>query len=53
MVRFAVEIPEDLNREFRIKVIQVFGSKKGSITKAVTEALRLWIKEREVPPKKK
>jgi hypothetical protein len=53
MVRFAVEIPEELNKEFRIKVIQRYGSEKGSVTKATTEAIRLWIKEMEPAPRKK
>ncbi len=52
MVRFAVEIPENLNKEFRIRVIQIYGSKKGVITKAVIEAIQMWIKEKKLLTKK-
>jgi hypothetical protein len=53
MPRFAVEIPEELNKEFRIKVIEAYGSEKGSITKAVIEAIKLWIREKESLSKKR
>jgi len=53
MARFTVEIPEDLHKEFRIRVIEVYGTEKGAITRAVIDALRLWLRQREPPAKKK
>ncbi len=53
MARFTIELPEDLHREFRIRVIEVYGTEKGAITKATVEAIRLWLRQRELPPKKR
>jgi hypothetical protein len=53
MAKFSIIIPDDLHKEFRIRVIEVYGTEKGSITKAVIEALRLWLKQKEPPTKKR
>jgi len=53
MAKFSIVIPDDLHKEFRIRVIELYGTEKGAITKAVTDALRLWLKQREPPSKKK
>ncbi len=53
MARFTIELPEDLHKEFRIRVIEVYGTEKGAITKSVIDALRLWLKQREGPAKKR
>jgi hypothetical protein len=38
-----VEINDELEKEFRVKVLERKGSKKGALTEAVEEALKLWI----------
>ncbi len=38
-----VTIPDDLEREFREEIFKSKGMKKGNISKAVEEAIRLWI----------
>ena len=53
MARFAIELPDDLNKEFRVRVIEVYGSEKGAITKAIIDAIRLWLKQKEPPAKKR
>lgn len=53
MVRFAVELPEELNKEFRRKVLDVYDSEKGAITKAITAAIQLWVRQDEPRSKKK
>jgi hypothetical protein len=53
MAKFSIAIPDDLHKEFRIRVIEVYGTEKGAITKAVMEAIRLWLRQREPPAKKK
>ncbi len=45
MPRFAVDMPDDLNREFRIRVAEIYDSEKGAVTKAVQDAIRVWLKE--------
>ena len=53
MARFTIEIPDDLHKEFRIRVIEVYGTERGAITKAITEAIRFWLKQKEPPPRRK
>jgi hypothetical protein len=38
-------MPDDLNREFRIRVAEIYGSKKGAVTHAVQDAIKTWLKE--------
>jgi len=38
-----VEINDELEKQFRMKVLERKGAKKGALTEAVEEALRLWI----------
>ncbi len=52
MPRFAVDMPDDLNKEFRVRVVEIYGSQKGSVTRGVQDAIRLWIKETKKTPKK-
>jgi len=40
-----VRIDDELEREFRKKVIDVYGSRKGALGKAVEEAIRLWLEK--------
>lgn len=53
MARFTVEIPDDLDKELRIHIIEVFGSEKGALTKAIVEAIKLWLRQREPSAKKR
>jgi len=45
MGRLDVIVPDDLEREFRVKVAELLGGEKGAISKAVTEGIRLWMKQ--------
>ena len=38
-----VTIPDDLEKEFREEIFKSKGMKKGNISKAVEEAIKLWI----------
>lgn len=42
-----VEIDDELEKKFRVKVLERKGSKKGALTEAVEEALKLWIEKGE------
>lgn len=48
-----VLLSEDLDKEFRMRVIAEYGSEKGSLSKAVAEAIRLWLKQKETSPRRK
>lgn len=43
MARLDVIIDDKILQELRIKAIKKFGGKKGDLSKAVEEAIRLWI----------
>jgi len=45
MGRINVSIPDDLEKELRRKIIERYGGRRGDLTKAVTEAVKLWIEE--------
>jgi len=40
-----VRINEDLEKQFRIRVIEKYGSQKGSLEKALEEAIKDWIEK--------
>ena len=43
MERIGVDIPVELEKEFRYKTVERFGGKKGDLSKAVEKAVRIWI----------
>jgi len=44
MGRITLEIPDELDREFRAKVAMKYGGKKGAIGMAIKEAIELWLR---------
>ena len=47
MGRINVDIPDDLEKELRFKTIEVYGGKKGDLSKAVEEAVKTWVAKKE------
>lgn len=45
MGRLPIKIPDDLEEKFRKEAGKRFGAKKGSLKKAIMEAIELWMKE--------
>jgi len=43
--RLDVIIPDDLEKQFRMKVLDKFGAEKGALSKATAEAMRLWLRQ--------
>ena len=43
--RICVDVPDDLEKNLRLKVIERFGGKKGDLSRAVEEAIRKWVVE--------
>jgi hypothetical protein len=43
MGKISVSIPDSLEKELRIKAMEKFGMKKGYLSEAVIEALKLWL----------
>lgn len=47
MGRISVELSDELEKKLRLKTIEKFGGRKGDLSKAVEEAVRIWVtKER-------
>ncbi|MDQ1278803.1 MAG: 6 protein, partial [Thermoproteota archaeon] len=40
--RISVDIPDELEKELRFKTIERFGGKKGDLSRAVEEAVKVW-----------
>lgn len=45
MGRIDATIPDDLEAELRLKIVERLGGKKGDLQMAVEHAIRLWIEE--------
>jgi post-segregation antitoxin (ccd killing protein) len=41
----SVSIPDDLEQQLREKGVEKFGLRRGYLSKAIEEAIRLWLKE--------
>jgi len=46
MGRIDVILPDDLEEEFRMEVAKELGMRRGNLTLALQEAVRLWIEAR-------
>jgi len=42
-----VRIDDELENRFRKKILDVYGSKKGALARAVEEAIKLWLEKYE------
>jgi hypothetical protein len=47
MGRISVDLPDELEKQLRLKTVERFGGKKGDLSKAVEEAVRTWTIKRE------
>lgn len=43
----SVSIPDDLEQELRVKGMEKFGLRRGYLSKAIEEAIRLWLEENQ------
>jgi len=42
-----VRVSKDLEKEFRVEVARLYGGERGALTKAVEEAISLWLKKKK------
>jgi hypothetical protein len=38
-----VELPDEMEKQLRFKTVERFGGKKGDLSRALEEAVRIWI----------
>ena len=43
MGRISATIPDELERKLRLKALEVFGGKKGDLSRAVEESVKTWV----------
>ncbi len=46
MGRISVDIPDELEKQLRLKTVEQFGGKKGDLSRAVEEAVKTWINKK-------
>ena len=44
MGRLNLNVSDDLEKKFRLRAIEKFGGKRGSLSLALEEAIKLWLK---------
>ncbi len=47
MGRISADLPDNLEKELRLKTVERFGGKKGDLSRAVEEAVKTWIAKDE------
>lgn len=47
MGRISVDLPDELEKQLRIKTVQKFGGKKGDLSRAVEDAIKIWVIKKE------
>ena len=47
MGRVSVDLPDELEKQLRLKTVEKFGGKKGDLSRAVEEAVKTWIIKKE------
>ncbi|MGA2385510.1 MAG: ribbon-helix-helix domain-containing protein [Candidatus Bathyarchaeia archaeon] len=47
MGRITADLPNELEKQLRLKTIERFGGKKGDLSRAVEEAVKTWVTKKE------
>jgi len=45
--RISAVLPDDLEKRLRLKALEMFGGKKGDLSRAVEEAVKTWVAKEE------
>ncbi|MGD0331600.1 MAG: ribbon-helix-helix domain-containing protein [Candidatus Bathyarchaeia archaeon] len=47
MGRISVDLPDEIEKQLRLKTVERFGGKKGDLSRAIEEAIKTWIAKKE------
>jgi hypothetical protein len=47
MGRISVDLPDELEKQLRLKTVERFGGKKGDLSRAIEEAIKTWITKKQ------
>lgn len=53
MGQITIQIPDEVERRLRVRVAERYGGKRGALGEAVSEAIELWLRQKEAPSKEK
>ncbi len=48
MGRISVDLPDELEKQLRLKTVEKFGGKKGDLSRAVEDAIKTWIATKKI-----
>ena len=47
MGRISIDLSDELEKQLRFKTVERFGGKKGDLSKAVQEAVKTWVTQKQ------
>ena len=47
MGRISVDLPDEIEKQLRLKTVERFGGKKGDLSRVVEEAVKKWVTKKE------
>jgi hypothetical protein len=47
MGRISADLPDEVEKQLRLKTVERFGGKKGDLSRAIEEAVKTWIAKKE------
>jgi hypothetical protein len=47
MGRISIDLPDQLEKQLRLKTVEIFGGKKGDLSRAVEDAIKKWVVTKE------
>ena len=47
MGRISVDLPDELEKQLRLKTVEKFGGKKGDLSRAAEDAIKTWMSKKE------
>jgi hypothetical protein len=50
MGRISADLPDEIEKQLRLKTVERFGGKKGDLSRAVEEAIKTWIAKKRINP---
>ena len=53
MARLNIMLPDDLAKQLRLRAIELYDGEKGALSKAIADAVTLWLKQNEPSTRKR
>lgn len=53
MARLNILLDDELAKRLRIRAVEVYGGEKGSLSMAISDAVKYWLERKDQPTRKK